>query len=206
MIRLVAVAALTISLAACAGPVPGAAPTRDPSSRPTASPAASPTGSPTPESTGAAAVVADLRIPTCGELFTESQVAALMGPELVPLPGDYAASVMPELQAWINAADSANCWWGIPATERSVIVSIVRADPALQADVAGFMAANSSDPIPEGSFTIYSSQGLDTLEYTESHELLPDVWVAVFDGGGLGAAAITIAAVQRVVELNPSRY
>ncbi len=189
---------------------------------PTTEPSPSSTGSATPEAAepvASASPSADfdptteaLVLPSCADLYTADQVTALMGEfmALNPPGGDGGGSRFPNLRSLLDAEGTLNCTWVLPASERGLTVSVRAADTESDGAVrATLMAAGSAGTSTGGDsiiFAVAADETPDFIPYSEAHYLAGGVWVAVFDGFGSNAPALSQAAMNRVAELNPSRF
>lgn len=214
MKRILIVASTTaclLMLTACGGAEP---PVADPTvsvetstPTPTATRPPTPTPTPTPAETtepeAPAPAPAEIVIPACADLFSAAERDELWGAALTPVEApDRPASTIPEVRERILGADSVNCTWARPATERGVVISIIRADSGFSAETRALFESMGFSPIGSSLGTMYSGEGLDTFEYTESHIVAERFWVAVFDGAGIKAAAISMRAAERIADLN----
>ena len=81
------------------------------------------------------------------------------------------------------------------------MVSLAR--PGDTSAVRSYLESLGVLPRETGLGSAYSSEGLDTLHYTETQLFGAEIWVAVFDGSGTASEAIALRAAERVAELNP---
>lgn len=185
---------------------------------PTTEPLPSSTGSATPEAAepvASASPSADfdptteaLVLPGCADLYTADQVTLLMGSFMVLNPPESTGpgSNFPELAALLDNETTLKCTWVLPGSERALTVSIRASDAASDAAVRTTLtAAGASGTSTGGDSIIFAIRVEETQEswgYAESHYLAAGVWVAETNG----IPAVSQAAMDRVAELNPSRF
>ena len=178
-------------------PAPSAAPTAE--STPTASPSAP-------------AALPPLVLPECEDLYTADEILTLMGNDMVFVVPDGApenvayGTGFPELRDELAAGDSLSCTWVLPASEYGVTVSIMLASADVFELVSSTLsAAGSAGTSTGGGSIIFSIELEETLVSTggtEAHYLSPAIWVSA--SGGESAPALTQAAMDRMLELNPA--
>jgi len=187
MHRIVVAVAAVLILAGCAAQPPAV------------SPSASPTATP-----------ASLVLPTCDTLFTDAQVAELMGDDMQAMgdispEGAVYGSTVEDLQSLIATTPGEfNCSWIIPASERGLTVSFVPADDEKRAQVVDALAPATGTVDGSAQF-FHSSADNGMFPFTEASAVgRPGVnlWICVHDSDSR-ALDITHAAWDSVVALNP---
>ena len=176
-----------------------------------------PSAAPTEESTPAAspsapAALPPLVLPECDDLYTAEEILTLMGSDMVFVVPDGApenvayGTDFPELRDELAAGDSLSCTWVLPASEYGVTVSIMLASPDVFDLVSSTLRAAGSDGTPTGGESVIFAIELEETEVstggTEAHYLSPEIWVSANGGGS--SAALTQAAMERMLELNPA--
>lgn len=179
-------------------------------SGPRESDATTPAVSPTPgaSESPAAPTPAELVLPGCDELFSESIEGALaaeglepMGEVNAPGQGGYGASD-PSLQALIEADQSVSCTWALPGSERGLSTSVTILS-ATEADTVAAELVASGFTRSTATGDLYSIETGGEFPRTEAHELFEDFWVATVDSFGTSASLYTEDALGTVIALNP---
>jgi hypothetical protein len=169
--------------------------------------ATTPAASPTTEvsESPVTSTPAELVLPGCEDLFSESTEEALtaeglepMGDVSAPGQGGYGASD-PALQALIEAGENVSCTWLLPGSERGLSTSVTMLSAADADTVAAELLASGFTQAGE----VYSMETGGEFPRTEAHALHEDFWVSTVDSFGTSASSYTEDALSTVISLNP---
>jgi hypothetical protein len=144
-------------------------------------------------------------LPECPALFTPVGIALLEADRLVstpvePGPGGLAdfERIPAGFRTIAIANDSVTCSFILPASERGMVISVVRVSAADRLNIVTALTAGPYDPIVSSSLDSaaegFGQTVLGDYPYTEAHVLAEDLWVSCFDYYGQAAATYAVDA------------
>ncbi len=189
---MVTVTVILFTLVCCAGGSLNG--TTDAASSPsTASPVPSPDNA-----TTTATPRAPTDLPRCESIFSAAGFAVVAENGLTATPVDPAPGglsdfdrIIPTLRAIATSNDSVTCSFILPASERGMVISVVRITPADSAAIVAGLAGAGYAALASGALNAGDSGFTHTVSgeypYTEAHVLSRDTWVSCFDYFGQAA-------------------
>jgi hypothetical protein len=176
------------------------------------SPSTTSTASPVPSSddaTTTAVPETPTELPSCDAVFTAAGFAIIAANSLTSNPVDPAPGglgdfdrIIPPLRAIATGNESVTCSFILPASERGMVIAIVRIAPADRAAIVAGLAGAGYSTIASGTLNPgdngFSLTVTGDYPFTEAHVLSHDTWVSCFDYFGQAATNYAIDATGRI--------
>jgi hypothetical protein len=152
---------------------------------------------------------ASLTIGGCDDLFTREQAKSLLGRTAVLFEENPANEYrtwfeVPALRSEISGlTGGVSCWWGIPNSDYSVVLMVVKIDPATRASIEATLETEGYTSVVTRTIAAYGMAPEDAYR-AESHLFTGDLWILSDGPAESMTSTVSESALEALRAANPS--